>query len=409
LYILNEKACSMTLNFGRSYVAIPGPSVVPERVLNAMHRASPNIYEGPLHDLTDTLYPDLRAIARTENAVAIYIGNGHSAWEASLCNVLSRGDRVLALATGAFGHGWRDAAAALGARVDLLDFGRRAGIDIDRLADALKTDKSHEIKVVLATHTDTATSVRNDIAALRTCLDACSHPALLMVDCIASMACDPFEMDLWGVDVAITGSQKGLMTPPGLSFVWFNEKAAAAHTKADMVTPYWDWAPRVNASEFFRKFDGTAPVQHLYGLREALDMLLNEEGLEAVWRRHDLLARAVWAALDHWGQGGPIEINIAQEDLRSRAVTSVRIGARHGTDLRRWVEQKTGVTLGIGLGMATEDDPNSDGFFRIAHMGHVNAHMTLGVLGVIEAGLVALEIPHGPGGLAAAAAIVAQA
>jgi len=399
----------MTLNFGRTYVAIPGPSVVPDRVLNAMHRPSPNIYEGPLHDLADTLYPDLRAVARTNNSVAIYIGNGHSAWEASLSNTLSRGDRVLALATGVFGHGWCEAAVGLGARVDLLDFGRCAGIDIDQFSEALKADKSHEIRAVLATHTDTATSVRNDIAALRACLDTCGHPALLMVDCIASMACDPFEMDLWGVDVAIAGSQKGLMTPPGLSFVWFNEKAANAHKRADMVTPYWNWTPRVNAPEFFRKFDGTAPVQHLYGLREALDMLLNEEGLEASWKRHELLARAVWTALDHWGQGGPIEMNIAQDHLRSHAVTSVRIGSPHGKDLRRWVEQKAGVTLGIGLGMATEDDPDSDGFFRIAHMGHVNAHMTLGVLGVIKAGLIALEIPHGSGGLAAAAKIVGQA
>jgi alanine-glyoxylate transaminase / serine-glyoxylate transaminase / serine-pyruvate transaminase len=399
----------MTLSQGRSYLAIPGPSVTPDRVLTAMHRASPNIYEGPLHDMVATLYPDLSAVARSSGKVAIYIGNGHAAWEASLCNLFSKGDRILVLATGAFGLGYAEAAEGLGIVPQVLDFGRRAGIDLAQVEQALNTDKSHEIKAVLAVHTDTATTVRNDIKALREVMDSCRHPALLVVDGIASLGCDPFDMDGWGVDVFISASQKGLMTPPGLGFVWFNDKAGRQHEKAGLATPYWNWTPRTDTTLLFRKFCGTAPTLHLYGLREALDMLIHEEGLEAAWARHEKLARAVWAALEAWGSAGPIEINISNPSLRSHAVTSVRIGAPYGTQLRRWVEEKAGVTLGIGLGMAQPDDPDSDGFFRIAHMGHVNAHMTLGVLAAIEAGLIALNIPYGAGALSAAAKVMAEA
>ena len=398
----------MTLSQGRSYLAIPGPSVAPDRVLNAMHRAAPNIYEGPLHDMVDTLYPDLLRLARSSGRVAIYIGNGHAAWEAALSNLFSRGDRVLTLANGTFGHGFAAAAQGLGIAVELLDFGRREAVGIARAAEALKADREGRIRAVLCVHTDTASSVRNDIAALRRAIDETGHPALLVVDAIASLGCERVEMDAWGVDVLIAASQKGLMTPPGLGFVWFNDRARALHETAGLVTPYWNWAPRTEGGEFFRKFGGTAPTQHLYGLREALDMLLNEEGLEAAWARHATLARAVWAALEAWGAQGPVEINVAAPEQRAHAVTSVRIGRPLGTELRRWCERQAGVTLGIGLGMATEDDPNSDGFFRIAHMGHVNAHMTLGALSVIEAGLRALDIPHGEGALSAAAAVVGE-
>ncbi len=398
-----------THHFGRPYLAIPGPSVAPDRVLNAMHRAAPNIYKGQMVDLAEGLMPDLRKVARTKGNVAIYIGNGHSAWEASLSNVLSRGDKVLVLATGYFGIGWHEAARALGIQTQLLDAGRHSGIDTDRVSEILRGDKFHEIKAVMAVHTDTATTVRNDIEALGAVIDTCNHPALLMVDCIASLACDPFEMDAWGVDVTLAASQKGLMTPPGLSFVWFNEKAAAAHQNAGLVTPYWNWDDRARGAELYRKFDGTAPTQHLYGLREALDILLCEEGLEAAWARHRTLAQAVWAAIDVWGGAGAMELNVPDPSLRSSAVTSVRIEAPDGTRLRNWTEDRTGVTLGIGLGMSTPEDPDSDGFFRIAHMGHVNAHMTLGALASIQAALVALDIPHGQGALDAATNVIGSA
>jgi alanine-glyoxylate transaminase/serine-glyoxylate transaminase/serine-pyruvate transaminase len=397
----------MTLAHGRSYLAIPGPSVVPDRVLAAMHRPSPNIYAGPLHDLMATIRPDLKALARTAGHVAIYIANGHGAWEAANTNVFSRGDRALVLATGRFGLGWAEAARAQGIEAEVLDFGVRTGIDMTRAAEALAADRAHRIRAVLTTQVDTASSIRSDIPALRRMLDDLGHPALLMVDCIASLACDRFEMDAWGVDVMVAASQKGLMLPPGLGFVWFNDRALEAGRGAGLRSPYWDWTSRGAAREFYQNFGGTAPTHHLWGLRESLDMLLHEEGLEPVWARHERLARAVWAAVEAWGAGGPMRLNVADPALRARAVTAVRIGAPHGDRLRAWTETQAGLTLGVGLGMSEPGDEAGRGFFRIAHMGHVNAHMTLGALAVMQAGLVALDIPHGPGALDAAAAICA--
>jgi alanine-glyoxylate transaminase/serine-glyoxylate transaminase/serine-pyruvate transaminase len=399
----------MTLARGRHMLAIPGPSVMPDRVLAAMHRAAPNIYSGELIEMTRSLIPDLREVAQTRHAATIYIGNGHAVWEASLANVLSRGEKVLVPATGRFGHGWAEMARRLGAEVEVLDFGKRAPIDPARLEERLAADRGHEIKAVLAVQTDTSTSVRSDIPGIRSALDRAGHPALLMADCIACLACDEFRMDDWGVDVMVAASQKGLMTPPGLGFVWFNPKADAAREKANCVTAYWDWRPRAAPEEYSQHFAGTAPTHHLYGLREALTMLLREEGLEAAWARHAKLARAVWAAFEAWGREGPVELNVADPAFRSHAVTSVRIGSPHGTALRDWLSEKAGVTLGIGLGMAPPGDPAWHGFFRVGHMGHVSAHMILGTLGAIEAGMKALGLPYGKGALEAAAEVIATA
>lgn len=391
---------------GRHYLAIPGPSVIPDAVLQAMHAPAPNIYAGALVDMAASLVPDLKAVARTRHHVAIYIGNGHAAWEAALANVLADGDKVLVPATGRFGLGWGDMAAALGAEVDVIDFGKRAPMDMDRIAEALKADTGHQIKAVLAVHVDTSTSIRNDIAALRAVMDAAGHPALLMADCIASLGCDPFEMDDWGVDVMVTGCQKGLMVPPGVSFVFFNDKAEARRARLPRVSRYWDWAPRANPEEFYQYWCGTAPTQHIRGLRKALDMI-TEEGIAHVWSRHRLLAEAVWAACAVWGQDGPLEMNVAEARHRSTAVTALRLGAPHGTALRDWTSETLGLTLGIGLGMAPPGDPAWHGFFRLGHMGHVSGHMIMGLLGGIDSGLKALDIPHGKGALEAAAERIA--
>ena len=390
------------LSNGRPYLAIPGPSVMPDRVLGAMHRASPNIYTGPLHEMTHSLYPDLAAVARTAHQAAIYVGNGHAAWEAALSNVLSRGDTVLVLATGSFGIGWGAMASGLGVGVETLDFGPAATVDLAQVEDRLRRDPEARIKAVLVCHVDTSSSVRNDVAALRGVLDRAGHPALLMVDCIASLACDPFEMDAWGVDVMVAACQKGLMTPPGLGLVFFTPRADMRRETADCVTAHWDWRPRVNPAFYSNYFNGTAPTHHLYGLREALDMIL-AEGIEQVWARHAHLARAIWAAFDVWSQVGPLRLNISDPGLRSHAVTSAVLSAPDGDRLRDWCERVCGVTLGIGLNR----EPAS-GYFRIGHMGHVNAHMVLGVLAVIDAGLKALGIAHGRGAVEAAAAVVGE-
>lgn len=398
----------MSLSNGREYLAIPGPSVMPDRVLRAMHRASPNIYEGALPEMVAGMIPDLKAVARTTHNVAIYIANGHATWEAALSNVVAEGDKVLVMANGRFGHGWAEMARGLGCEVEVLDFGRSGPVDPEALATPLQADSEQRIKAVLVCQTDTASTATNDIAAIRQVIDRVGHPALFAVDCIASLGCDRFEMDAWGVDVMISASQKGLMTPPGLGFLFFNDRAAQVRQRMPRVSRYWDWAPRSAPELFYQYWSGTAPTHHLYGLREALDMIA-EEGLEKIWARHETLARAVWAATDVWGQEGPLRLNVAQPSHRSHAVTSLAIGAPNGTRLRHWTEKNTGVTLGIGLGMETEEDPHSTGFFRIGHMGHVNAHMVLGVLGSIDAGLKALRIPHGRGALEAASEVISAA
>ncbi len=393
--------------FGRDYLAIPGPSVMPDAVLRAMHRAAPNIYAGEVVDIAASLVPDLKRVARTQGHVAMYIGNGHAAWEAALANTISPGDTVLVPATGRFGHGWGDMATGLGAKVETLDFGKRDPMDMDRIAETLRADSAHRIRAVLAVHVDTSSSVRSDIKALRAVLDDVGHPALLMADCIASLGCDVFEMDAWGVDVMVTGSQKGLMVPPGMCFVFFNDKADAVRAQMPRVSRYWDWSPRANPQEFYMYWNGTAPTHHLYGLRAALDMI-HAEGVEQVWKRHTLLARAIWAACDVWADQGPLELNVVDAAHRSCAVTALRIGTPNGTALRDWVQHNIGLTLGIGLGMAPPGDPSWHGFFRLGHMGHVNGQMIMGLLGGIESGLAALDIPRGKGALETAAAVIAK-
>lgn len=399
----------MTLATGRPYLAIPGPSVVPDRVLSAMHRPSPNIYAGPLHDMTATILADLKRLARTRGHVAIYIANGHGAWEAANANLFSRGDRALVAATGQFGTSWANSARRMGVDVEVLDFGRQTKADAGRIADALRVDRDRAIRAVLLTHVDTASTVRNDVAEVRAAIDATGHPALLALDCIASLGCDPVEMDAWGVDVLVGASQKGLMLPPGLGFIWFSDRALAATKGADLRTPYWDWETRAFATEFWQLFCGTAPTHHLYGLHEALTMILDEEGAEQVWTRHRQLAGAVWAAVGAWGAKADIGLNVADPGARAGGVTSVRIGGGQAGRLRSWCEENSGVTLGIPLGMAEPGEPAYADYLRIGHMGHVNAHMVLGVLGAMEAGMQALQIPHGPGAMDAAAAVIAGA
>jgi alanine-glyoxylate transaminase/serine-glyoxylate transaminase/serine-pyruvate transaminase len=394
----------MSLAFGRDLLAIPGPSVAPDRVLRAMHRASPNIYEGELIALTERVRADLLRVARTAHRVAIYVGNGHAGWEAALANALAPGDRALALATGRFGHGWAETARRMGAAVETLDFGFRAPADPARLEDRLRADRDRAIRAVLAVHTDTSSSARSDVAGLRAAIDAAGHPALLMLDAIASLGCDPLEMDAWGVDVLVAACQKGLMTPPGVALVWAGPRAEAAGVAPP--SPYWDWRPRFRPDAYWKLFCGTAPTHHLYGLAEALTMILDDEGLPNVWTRHAALARAVWAAVDAWGAGGALALNVPDPAARSHAVTTVRTAPGDATRLRRWCEAACGLTLGVGLG---GQGAHEDALFRVGHMGHLDPPMLLGALGAVEAGLVACGVPHGPGALAAAARAIAAA
>ena len=235
----------MTLSRGRDVLAIPGPSIVPDRVLNAMHRAAPNIYEGELIEMTATVVADLKRLAGTAGEAVIYIGNGHAVWEAAIANILRPGEKALVLATGRFGLGWAATARQMGIDAEVMDFGFGLAIDPARVEARLRADAAREIRAVLAVQTDTASSVRSEIASLRAALDAAGHPALLAVDCIACLACDRFEMDAWGVDVMVAACQKGLMTPPGLAFTFQGARAMAERVRCP--SPYWQAATITSA------------------------------------------------------------------------------------------------------------------------------------------------------------------
>jgi alanine-glyoxylate transaminase/serine-glyoxylate transaminase/serine-pyruvate transaminase len=385
----------MVVRAGREFLAIPGPTTMPDEVLRAMHRPALDIYSDQMIGMTDSLLRDLSRLFATKGHSYIYIANGHGAWEAALSNVLSRGDKVLVLESGRFAIGWGNAAAAMGAEVEILKGDWRRAVRPEEVEARLRQDKEHKIKAVLVAQVDTASGVINDIEAIGKAIRASGHPALFMVDAVASLGCMPFQMDAWGIDVAMSGSQKGLMSPPGLGFVAANDRAKAAHRNAGLRTPYWDWTER-EGSEHYRKYAGTAPVHLLFALRQAIDMLF-EEQLENVFLRHRLLAEAVRRAVGVWAEGQVLAFNIAEPAERSDTVTTVVMSNGHDpVALHTYCKEKCGVVLGVGIGELQGQA------FRIAHMGHVNAPMILGTLGVIEVGLKALEIPHGEGGTQAA-------
>jgi alanine-glyoxylate transaminase/serine-glyoxylate transaminase/serine-pyruvate transaminase len=385
----------MVVRAGREFLAIPGPTNMPDEVLRAMHRPALDIYSDTMLELTDGLLRDLSGLFATSGRSYIYIANGHGAWEAALSNVLSRGDKILVLESGRFAIGWGNAAAAMGVDVEVLKGDWRRAVRPAEVEARLRRDKDHTIKAILVVQVDTASGAFNDVEAIGKAIKAAGHPALYMVDAVASLGCMPFEMDAWGVDVAMSGSQKGLMTPPGLGFVAVNERAREVHKTAGLRTPYWDWTER-EGIEHYRKYAGTAPVHLLFALRQAIDMLFDEQ-LENVFLRHRLLAEAVRRAVDVWSEGQALGFNIAEPDERSDTVTTVVMS--NGYDpvaLHAYCKQKCGVVLGVGIGELAGQA------FRIAHMGHINAPMILGTLGVIEVGLNALNIPHGKGGTGAA-------
>jgi len=384
----------MTVRAGREFLAIPGPTTMPDEVLQAMHRPALDIYSREMIDLSDSLHADLSKLFATKNRSYIHIANGHGAWEAAISNVLSRGDKVLVLESGRFAVGWGNAAELMGVEVEVLKGDWRRAVRPAEVEARLRQDKGHTIKAILVAQVDTASGVWNDIEAIGKAIKASGHPALFMVDTVASLGCMPFEMDAWGIDVAMSGSQKGLMTPPGLGFVAASDRARQVHKKANLRTPYWDWTER-EGSEHYRRYAGTAPVHLLFALRQALDMLF-AEGLENTFERHRLLGEAVRRAVSAWAEGQVLGFNIEEPAERSNTVTTVTMNGHDPGPLHSFCKEKCGVVLGVGIGELHGQA------FRIAHMGHVNAPMILGTLGVIEVALNALDIPHGKGGTEAA-------
>ena len=384
----------MVVRSGPEFLAIPGPTTLPDEVLRAMQQPAVDIYAGPLLALTDSLLADMSRMFRTTGRSYIYIANGHGAWEATLTNVLSKGDKVLVLESGRFALSWGEAARFMGAEVEVLKGEWHRAVRPDEVEARLRADTEQKIKAILVAQIDTSSGVVNDIEAIGKAIKAAGHEALFLVDAVASLGCVPFEMDAWGVDVAMSGSQKGLMSPPGLGFVAVNDRARLVHQKAQLRTPYWDWSAR-DGKVHYQRYCGTPPEHLLFALRAALDMIF-AEGLEAIFLRHRLLGEAVRQAVAVWSEGGALSFNIAAPLERSDTVTTILM--TNPAPLQDYCNFKCGVVLGTGFGdMAGKA-------FRVAHMGHVNAPMVLGTLGVIETGLNALGIPHRSGGVQAAIA-----
>ena len=381
---------------GRNFQMTPGPSNVPDRVLAAMHRPTVDLVDPDFMALTESCYDDLARVFGTGGRIFIYASNGHGAWESALVNLIGEGDLLLAPATGMFSSAWGELAADLGAEVEETPGDWRSAFDPAEVEERLRSDTGHRIKAVLAVQTDTATSVTSDIAALRRALDACGHPALLMVDAVASLGTVDFRMDEWGVDVAVAASQKGLMAPPGLAFTAVNDHALRKSRQSGVRRGYWDWARRVDSTEFYMNFFGTPPEHLIWGLREALDMLF-EEGLASAFARHRRIAQAVHAAVGVWGRAGALELNAVNPAQRASAVTAIRVAP--GIDanrLRQIARDELDVSLGTGLGQL-------DGkVFRIGHMGWINEPMILGALGGVEMALQACGVRYEKGGLCAA-------
>jgi alanine-glyoxylate transaminase/serine-glyoxylate transaminase/serine-pyruvate transaminase len=384
----------MSVAHGREFLSIPGPTNVPDEVLAAMHRPAVDIYSGGMLGLGDSCHEDLKRIFATKERVYIYAANGHGGWEAAFTNVLSKGDKVLVLESGRFAIGWGEMAAMLGVEIEVLPGSMRRAVDPAKVEERLKADKAHSIKAIMVVQIDTASSCVNDIPAIRRAIDNAKHPALLMVDAVASLGCMPFEMDKWGIDVAMSGSQKGLMTPPGLAFVAASPKAKEVHRSAGLRTMYWDWSFR-DGSISYQKYCGTPPEHLLFALRKAMDMLF-AEGQANAYRRHALLAEATRRAVAKWAEGQVLAFNITEPGERANSVTNVLIQGRDPQNILDYAREKCGVVLGVGLGELAGKA------IRIAHMGHTNAPMVIGTLGAVEMALKALKIPHGPGGVDAA-------
>ena len=390
----------MTVANGREFLAIPGPTNVPDAVLQAMNRPAIDLYTGEMIGLTAGLLEDLPKLFRTKGRVYIYAANGHGGWEAALTNVLSKGDKILVLESGRFAIGWGEMAKMMGVEIEMVPQDIRKAVDPAAVAAHLAKDKAHKIKAILVVQIDTASGVVNDMAAIRKAIDSVKHPALLMVDTVASLGCMPFEMDAWGIDVAMAGSQKGLMTPPGIALVAASGKAMEAHKAAGLRTLYWDWSAR-DGIEHYTKYCGTPPMHTVFGLRKAIDMIF-AEGLDNVFKRHALLAEATRRAVSRWEEGQVLAMNIINPAERSNSITNVLTQGRDPKPLLDFCREKCGVVVGQGIGQL------SGKAIRIAHMGHTNAPMVLGTLSAIEIALKAMKIPHGDGGVSAAIEYLGQ-
>ena len=331
-----------------------------------------------------------------------YTSTGHGAWEATVTNLFDVGAPVLVCDSGHFSHRWGEMCEAHGLDVQWFETGWRQGVDPNALQEALSTDAGKRIEGVLLAHTETSTGVTTDLKAVRSVLDDLDHPALLVVDSIASFGCTPLRVDELKVDVCLAVSQKGLMMPVGLAFTGLSERAVSAAYQNSRHRFYWDWRRRLEV-EGYRMFCGTPPIHHLFGLEEALTMIDEEGGIDAVTDRHQLLADAVRAAVQAWSSAGAIQFNAVNAHERSNSVTCVRLTEQHDADkVLQVAQERFNITMGSGIG------PLAGSAFRIGHLGDLNTPMVMGALGAVEASLRACGIPLGSGGLEAAASLLSE-
>jgi len=374
---------------GRHFLQIPGPTNVPDRVLRAMAQPTIDHRSPEFAALGRTVLEGLKAVFQTAGPVVMFPASGTGAWEAALVNTLSPGDRILAFDIGEFARLWCDVARRLGLEVDVVPGDWRRGVDPASVESKLRADP--QVRAVLVVHNETSTGVTSRIPEIRRAIDRAGHPALLLVDAVSSLASIDLRHDAWGIDVTLTGSQKGLMLPPGLSFNAISDKARAASRTARLPKSYWAWEPMLaaNASGFFPY---TPATNLLYGLREAL-LMLAEEGLPNVFARHQRLAEATRCAVRAWG----LEIGCLCPEEHSNVLTTVMMPEGHDADAFRAVAaERLNLSLGAGLGRL------KGRAFRIGHLGDFNELMLAGTLCGVEMALSLAGVPASKGGVDAA-------
>jgi len=386
---------------GRQFFANPGPTNIPDSILKAVAHVSIDFNDPAFLTVYDETVAGLKRILKTQHDIFLYTGSGHAAWEAALVNLFSPGDSLLVIETGHFSESWGKMAKDFGLEIRTLSADWRRGADFAALRAMLAEDTAHAIKAVCAVQNETATGMELSIAETRAALDAAGHPALLLVDTISSLGSLDFQMDAWGVDAAVAGSQKGLMLPTGLSFTGVSPKAMAAHKTSTLPKSYLHWTNMLGRRH--KSFIGTVPTSLFYGLQESI-RLLEEEGLDQVFARHARLAEAVRRCVRHWsGNNGP-SLFCANPDRYSNSVTAVLMPEGYDAEAVRKVALGTfNVSLGGGLNKL------GGKVFRIGHLGDLNEPMILGTLATVEASLRVAGIPHTPGGVQAAIDYLAEA
>ncbi len=382
---------------GRHLLQIPGPTNVPDRILRAMDYPTIDHRGEEFFNLAKKCLSGIKDIFKTENHVIIYPASGTGAWEAALVNTLSPGDTVLMVETGHFASLWVKLARRLGLNAELIETNWRRGAEPEKIAERLSSDKTGKIKAVCIVHNETSTGAMSDVFKVRQCIDDVGHSALLMADTISSLASSDFCHDEWGVDVTVSGSQKGLMLPPGLSFNAISEKAWGAYEKSTLPRSYWDWGEHITSNST-GAFPYTPATNLLFGLNEAI-LMLKEEGLDNVFLRHKRHAEATRLAVQTWG----LEVLCENKDDFSNTLTAVLLPEGHNADnLRSIVLDKFDMALGNGLSRLAGK------VFRIGHLGDFNDLMLVATLGGIEMGLANSNVPHQVGGTQAAMQFLKQ-